>query len=80
MVAVGRAPFPWTAPASSSLPHKTVDPMPILLRLAATAARMPSVRHNVEGDVLLQHVGMPPRCSLFLRNPNIDAVHPGETA
>jgi hypothetical protein len=26
-----------------------------------------------------QHAVMPPRCSLFLRSPNIDAVHPGET-
>jgi hypothetical protein len=27
-----------------------------------------------------QHAVMPPRCSLFLRDPNIDTVHPGETA
>ncbi|XP_035822225.1 serine/threonine-protein kinase SIK2-like isoform X2 [Zea mays] len=34
--------------------------------LAATAARMPSARHNVKGDVLLQHVVTLPGCSLFL--------------
>jgi hypothetical protein len=34
--------------------------------LAATAARMPSARHNVKGDVLLQHVVTLVGCSLFL--------------
>jgi hypothetical protein len=76
MVAVGRAPFPWTAPTSSSLPHKTADPMPILCRLAATAARMPSVRHNVEGDVLLQHAVMPPCVRCFCATPSATPSKP----
>jgi hypothetical protein len=37
--------------------------------LAATAARMPSARHNVKGDVLLQHVVTLAGCSLFLAQP-----------
>jgi hypothetical protein len=43
--------------------------MPILFCLAATATGMPSVRQNVEGDVLLQHAMMAAVCSLFLRSP-----------
>jgi hypothetical protein len=50
------------------------------LCLAATAARMPSVRQNVEGDVLLQHAVMPAGGLLFLRSPVVVVVHPGETA
>ena len=37
--------------------------------LATTAARMPSARHNVEGDVLLQHAVTLAGCSLFLAQP-----------
>ncbi|ONM31472.1 hypothetical protein ZEAMMB73_Zm00001d040507 [Zea mays] len=69
MVAVGRAPLPRTAPTSSSLPHKTTDPMPILFRLAATAARVPSVRQNVEGDVWLQHRRRSPVGHCFAQPP-----------
>jgi hypothetical protein len=57
---------PTLGPCSSPLPHKTADPMPILFRLAATAACMPCVRHNVEGDVLLQHAVTLAGCLLFL--------------
>jgi hypothetical protein len=44
--------------------------MPILFHLAATAARMPSDRHNVEGDVLLQHTVTLTGWSLFCAAPN----------
>jgi hypothetical protein len=44
--------------------------MPILFRLAATAARVPSVRQNVEGDVLLQHRRRSPVGRCFAQPPN----------
>jgi hypothetical protein len=69
MVVVGRAPLPRTAPTSSSLPHKTTDPMPILFHLAATAACVPSVRQNVEGDVWLQHRRRSPVGRCFAQPP-----------
>jgi hypothetical protein len=37
--------------------------------LAATTARMPSARHNVEGDMLLQHAVTLAGCSMFLAQP-----------
>jgi hypothetical protein len=53
---------------------------PSLLRLAATAARVPSVRQNVVGDVLLQHRRRSLVGCCFCAASNIDVVHPGETA
>jgi hypothetical protein len=41
---------------------------------------MPSVRHNVEGDVLLQHAVTLAKCLLFLRSPIVVVIHPGQTA
>jgi hypothetical protein len=51
--------------------------------LAASAARVPRARQTVQVGCCAANSTSgcpPPRCSLFLRNPNIDAVHPGETA
>ncbi|ONM17795.1 hypothetical protein ZEAMMB73_Zm00001d003828 [Zea mays] len=55
-------------PDAPSRWHPTA-PAPSLLRLAATAARVPSVRQNVEGDVWLQHRRRSPVGRCFAQPP-----------
>jgi hypothetical protein len=55
-------------PDAPSRWHPTA-PTPSLLRLTATAARVPSVRQNVKGDVLLQRRRRPPCARCFAQPP-----------
>jgi hypothetical protein len=55
-------------PDAPSRWHPTA-PAPSLLRLAATAARVPCVRQNVEGGVLLQHRRRSPVGRCFAQPP-----------
>jgi hypothetical protein len=64
-------------PDAPSRWHPTT-PAPSLLRLAATATRVPSVQQNVEGDVLLQHRRRSSVGCCFCAAPSSPLFTPGE--